>query len=56
MTAAALDQARTYVKQSLASQRRLGYRARVSDEVIESAVADTARAVAKLLRANRPAA
>jgi hypothetical protein len=49
----AREQARTYVKQSLASQKRLGYTARVEAEVFESAVADAARAVAKLLRAQK---
>jgi hypothetical protein len=49
----AYEQARVYVKQSLATQKRLGYSARVEAEVIESAVADAARAVAKLLRAQK---
>ena len=47
------EQARTYMKRSLASQKRLGYSARVEAEVFESAVADAARAVAKLLRAQK---
>jgi hypothetical protein len=48
------EQARTYVKRALAAQKRLGYSARVEAEVVQSAIADVRRAVAKLLEAQRP--
>jgi hypothetical protein len=51
------EHAEKYVQRSLESQKQLGYSARIDDETYESAVAETARAVKRLLRAqNRRAA
>ena len=51
MTPRATEQAKDYVKRTLASQRKLGYSSQVQDDVYDEAVRDTAKAVAKLLRA-----
>jgi len=51
MTPRATEQAKDYVERTLASQRRLGYSSQVQDDVYDEAVRDTAKAVAKLLRA-----
>jgi hypothetical protein len=39
-----------YVTRSIESQRRLGYRSRVSRDVVDEAVQETARVVARLKR------
>ena len=53
MTREAREEAETYLTHALASQRRLGSRKRVPPDVFDSAVADTARAVERLLRAQK---
>ena len=50
----AVEEARSYVRRSLETQRRLGYRSRVSKSVIEEAVAEAARALEPYLRLRRP--
>ena len=54
MTDEAKKQAESYLKDSLRAQRRLGYSGRVERPVFESAVRDAARAVDRLLKAQRP--
>jgi phage gp36-like protein len=54
MTDDAKKQAESYLKDSLRSQRELGYSGRVDKSVFESAVKDAARAVDRLLKAQRP--
>jgi hypothetical protein len=53
MSSEAIREAKKYIKRSLASQRRLGYSGRVESDVYESAVSETARAVDRLLKAQR---
>jgi hypothetical protein len=53
MTAKARSEAERYLKESLASQKRLGYSTRVDRELYQSAVNETARAVDRMLRAQR---
>lgn len=53
MTAQAMKEAETYVKGALESQKRLGYSSKVDTKVYEAAVNDAARAVDRLLRAQR---
>ena len=53
MTEQARKQAEQYVKDSLKTQRKLGYSAKVDSGVLEGAVKDAARAVDRLLRAQR---
>lgn len=53
MTAKARTEAEEYVKRSLASQKRLGYSARVKRDVYQSAVNDAARAMDRLIKAQR---
>jgi hypothetical protein len=53
MTAQAREQAEKYVEHSLESQRRLGYSSRVEGKVYELAVHEAARAVDKMLKAQR---
>jgi hypothetical protein len=53
MTVEARREAEKYIKHSLASQKRLGYSAKVDPKVYEATVAEAARAVQKLLRAQR---
>lgn len=50
MTPQARKQAEKYMKDSLRTQKRLGYSTRVADDVYEAAVGDAARAVEKMLR------
>jgi phage gp36-like protein len=54
MTDEAKKRAESYLKDSLRSQRQLGYSGRVDRAVYESAVKDAARAVDRLLKAQRP--
>jgi hypothetical protein len=53
MTNEARREAEKYIKHSLASQKRLGYSAKIAPEVYEATVAEAARAVDKLLRAQQ---
>lgn len=53
MTEEAVQQAEQYVKKSLDSQRKLGYSAKVDADTYNSAVAETARAVDKMLKVQR---
>jgi hypothetical protein len=53
MTTEAVKEARTYLRNAVASQRRAGSRGRVPEDVFDSAVAEAARAVEKLLRAQQ---
>jgi hypothetical protein len=53
MTKKARSEAEEYVRHSLESQKRLGYSARVEGAVFQSAVNDAARAVDRMLRAQR---
>jgi hypothetical protein len=53
MTAKVRAEAEKYVKDSLESQKRLGYSSRVEGDVYQSAVSEVARAVARLLKAQR---
>jgi hypothetical protein len=49
VTPQARKQAEKYLKDSLRTQKRLGYSSRVEDDVYEQAVGDAARAVEKML-------
>jgi hypothetical protein len=51
LTTTAVQHAQKYLKRSLESQKRLGYSTRVDGKTYDSAVADAARAVARLLKA-----
>jgi hypothetical protein len=53
VTERARKQAETYVKESLEAQRKLGYSSRVDKNIYEAAVNDAARAVDRMLRAQR---
>lgn len=53
MTRQVHEQAEKYVQRSLKSQERLGYSGRVEGDVYGSAVRETARAVNRLMRAQR---
>ena len=55
MTDEARKQAETFLKQSLASQKQLGYTTRVEKTVYAAAVRDVARAVDRLLAVQRRA-
>jgi hypothetical protein len=50
MTRQARKQAEKYMKDSLKTQKRLGYSTQVADDVYEAAVGDAARAVEKMMR------
>lgn len=56
MTPQARKEAEKYLKRSLATQKRLGYSGKIKQEVYRAAVDDAARAVDKLLRAQRRSA
>lgn len=51
MTTQAQDDARKYVQRSLESQTKLGYSAVVPGDVLDEAVAETARAIERLHKA-----
>ena len=53
MTEQARREAEKYVRHSLESQQRLGYSTRVESRIYNAAVEDAARAVDRLLRAQR---
>jgi hypothetical protein len=46
----AVEEATRYVRRSIEAQRRLGYRSRVSKDVLDRAIAEAARAVAPYLK------
>ena len=53
MTAQAMKEAETYVKEALEAQKRLGYSSNVDPKVYKEAVEGAARAMDRFLRAQQ---